>query len=169
MPGAGRRGIMTCRASRPVQREVAGYRVAAVVVDDLLDHHELGRIVVVRHRPRLWLAVGDSARALVRVLSRVALGAGLRDVVEPASGSPSVPGRLSAREDHRALVRPATSIVKSPASAFPPLSLITCLITVSCRPLVVVGHRAGLRLADRDVPVAVRGVARRVAGRAASR
>ena len=60
-------------------------------------------------------------------------------------------------------------IVKFAALAVPPLSLITCLITISFGGDVVVGDRAGLRLADGDRARAVGRVARRSTRRARSR
>ena len=51
-------------------------------------------------------------------------------------------------------------------AAVPPLSLMTCLMTISVRGDVVVGDGAGLGLADGDRAGAVGRVARGVAGRA---
>ena len=147
-------------------REVAGNRGAVAVVDHVLDHDQLRRDVVVGHRAGLGLPDGDRAGAVARLGLRVAGRAGLRDRVAARVDGDVRARRLGAREVGGLVPGSSTVIVKLPAVAVPPLSLITCLITTSFGAMSLLVTVQVLVSPDGDRAGAVGRVSRRVARRA---
>ena len=141
-------------------REVAGDRRAAVVVDDVLDHDQLRRDVVVGDRAGLGLADRDRAGAVGRVARRVAGRARLGDVVGAGvDASLSCPGPRHRRT--RLGVVPASVDRHREVAGRRGAAVVVddVLDHDQLRRDVVVGDRAGLGLADRDRAGAVGRVA----------
>src|SRR5207244_13201257 len=67
------------RAACYAHREVRGGGRAAVIVDDVLDHDEVRRLVVVRDRTGLRLAIRDRPAAIGRGARAVSARAALAD------------------------------------------------------------------------------------------
>ena len=119
-------------------------RGAAVVVDDVLDHRQRRRLVVVGDRAGLGLPpLATVPEHSADVDSGVPAGPVSVTVVGAGVERHRRARRLGAGERGGSGLVAVTFIVKSPA-AVPPLSLMTCLITISVAGQVVVGDGAGL-------------------------